>query len=139
MILEEVQPGSENIVFVYTTCSSKEEAKSIGLSVINEHLAISADYWFVDSIYPWNGVVEEVEQYMLMLSTQKKFSEQLIEHIESMHSYHVPMIARSDISMTNHLYKTWVENTLGSKEKLISEADEKIIKEREEFHYSRLK
>jgi uncharacterized protein involved in tolerance to divalent cations len=48
MILEEVEKGSENIVFVYTTCSSLDEAKSIGLSAVNEKLAISADYWFVN-------------------------------------------------------------------------------------------
>ena len=139
MILEEIEKNSENIVFVYTTCSSKEEARSIGLSAVNDHLAISADYWFVDSIYPWQGVLQEVEQCMLMLSTQKKLSENLINHIESMHSYHVPVIARSDISMTNHLYKSWVESTLSGKEHYITEEEAIQKSKREEFHYSRLK
>jgi periplasmic divalent cation tolerance protein len=139
MLLEQMDGGLKDIVFIYTTCSSIEEARSIGLSSVNEKLAISADYWFIDSIYPWNGVVQEAEQYMLMLSTQKELSDELIKHIEVRHSYHVPMIARCDIPMTNHLYHSWVENTLTNKDEYISESEEREKEHAAEYKNSRLK
>lgn len=139
MLLEQMDGGLKDIVFIYTTCSSIGEARSIGLSSVNEKLAISADYWFIDSIYPWNGVVQETEQYMLMLSTQKELSDELIKHIEVRHSYHVPMIARCDVPMTNHLYHSWVENTLTNKDEYISESEERAKEHAAEYKNSRLK
>jgi len=139
MLLEQVEKNSKNIVFIYTTCSSREEAREIGISAINEKLAISADYWFVNSIYPWKGVLQESDQCMLMLSTQKDLSEKLIKHVETMHSYSVPVIFRTDSSMTNHLYGSWVESTLESNEVYITEEEARIKSQQEEFHYSRLK
>lgn len=139
MLFETVDKKLKDIVFVYTTCSSIEEARSLGLSSINEKLAISADYWFVDSIYPWNGVVREGGQYMLMLATKKELSDELIKHIETMHSYNIPMIARCDVPITNHLYNSWVEDTLTNKDEYISEDEEKIKEHNEEYRDSRLK
>jgi len=139
MLFEPVNKELKNIVFVYTTCSSLEEARSLGLSSVNEKLAISADYWFVDSIYPWNGVVVEGNQYMLMLATQKELSEELIKYIEIRHSYHIPMIAICDVPTTNHLYYSWVENTLANKDKYISEDEEKMKELNTEYKDSRLK
>jgi len=139
MLFEPSDKESKNIVFVYTTCSSIEEARSLGFSSVNEKLAISADYWFIDSIYPWNGVVREGSQCMLMLSTQKELSEELIKHIEIRHSYHIPMIARCDVPMTNHLYQSWVENTLTNKDVYISENEERMKEHDAEYKDSRLK
>jgi len=139
MLFEPIDKGLKNIVFIYTTCSSIEEARSLGFSSVNEKLAISADYWFLDSIYLWNGVIREGNQYMLMLATQKELSEELIKHIEIRHSYHIPMIARCDVPMTNHLYHSWVENILTNKDEYISEAEEKMKEHNEEYKDSRLK
>lgn len=139
MLFKIVNKELENIVFIYTTCSSIEEARSLGFSSVNEKLAISADYWFVDSIYPWNGVVREGSQYMLMLATKKELSDKLIKHIEIKHSYYIPMIARCDVSTTNHPYHSWVEDTLTNKDEYISENEERIKEHNEEYKNSRLK
>lgn len=122
-IFEKVEKGAEGIVFVYTICRDIEEARSLGYSAVREKLAISMDYWIINSIYPWQNVIQEVDQYILMFSTQKNLSDKLIKHIESEHSYKVPMIARCDIAMTNIPYSLWVEHTLSSEEKYITEAE----------------
>ena len=139
MIFEKVDKVLKDIVFIYTTCFSIEEARLLGLSSINEKLAISADYWSVDSIYPWNGVVREGNQYMLMLATQRELSDELIKHIEMRHSYNIPMIARCDVPTTNYLYNSWVEDTLNNKDEYISEEEERIKEHNEEYRDSRLK
>lgn len=140
MLFEKVDKDVKNIVFIYTTCPSVQEAREIGLSAVNEKLAISADYWIINSIYPWRDVIQEGEQYMLMLATQKGLSEALMRHIEAGHSYSVPVIVRSDISMTNQPYSFWVDNTLGSKRDYITETEAEVKKKNERGrHYDRLK
>ena len=140
MLFERVDKDSKNIVFIYTTCPSVEEAREIGLSAVRSKLAISADYWIINSIYPWSNVIQEGEQYMLMLATQKFLSDKLMKQVESEHSYSVPVIVRSDISMANQPYTFWVDNTLTSNNEYITETESEIKKKNERgYHYDRLK
>ncbi len=140
-ILEKVDKSSKGIVFVYTICRDIEEARAMGFSAIREKLAISMDYWIINSIYPWQGVIQEIDQYILMFSTEKSLSENLIKHIEAEHSYNIPMIVRCDTDMTNLPYSLWVENTLNNDEKYITEPEAKIKKDNEEGvnYYEKLK
>ena len=122
-IFQKVDKGADDIVFVYTICGGIEEARSMGYSSIREKLAISMDYWIINSIYPWQNVIREIDQYMIMFSTQKDLSDKLIKHIESEHSYKIPMIAKCNIAMTNLPYSLWVNDTLEGEERYITEAE----------------
>ncbi len=122
-LYQKIEKGEEDIVFVYTICASIEEARELGYSCIEEKHAISMDYWIINSIYPWQGVINEVDQYLLMFSTQKNRSGELIKHIESVHTYKVPMIARCSTDMTNIPYQLWVADTLKNTEKYITEKE----------------
>jgi len=122
-LYQKVEKGDEDIVFVYTICSNKAEARSMGLLAIEEKLAISMDSWIINSIYPWQGVVEEVDQYMLMFSTQKKKSDALVKFIEDEHSYKIPMIAKCQTNMTNMSYQLWVDDTLKNTDKYMTEEE----------------
>jgi len=123
MIFEKQDKEIKDIVFIYTTCSTITEAKTIGLLSVNEKLAISADYWLINSIYPWKRVIQEIDQYMLLLVTKETLSGRLIKLIEDKHSYSIPIIIKSNISLANQPYLFWIENTLTSKEKYITEEE----------------
>jgi len=140
VLYEKVDKDLNDIVFVYTTCSSLNEAKSIGLSAIKERLAISADYWIINSIYPWKNVIQDIDQSMLVFATQKRLGEKLIKHIEAEHSYSVPVIIMSNSLMTNQSYSFWVDNTLSSKDKYITEEEHQLQKKKKNDPiYGRLK
>lgn len=140
MLFERIDKNAKDIVFVYTTCPNIEEARSIGLSAIKEKLAISADYWFINSIYPWKNVIQEIDQCMLMFATQKVLSDTLMKHIELEHSYSVPVIIKCDTIITNQPYHFWVDNMLTSKDEYITETEDEIKKKNEkDYHYERLK
>jgi periplasmic divalent cation tolerance protein len=123
MIFEKQDKENKDIVFVYTTCSNMTEAKTIGFISVNEKLAISADYWLINSIYPWKNVIQEIDQYMLLLVTKESLCDKLIKLIEDKHSYSVPVIIKSDISLANQPYLFWIENILTSKEKYVTEEE----------------
>ena len=44
MLTETIEKGGKDIVFVYTTCPSTEEARSIILSSIKEKFAVCGDF-----------------------------------------------------------------------------------------------
>jgi uncharacterized protein involved in tolerance to divalent cations len=126
MIVEMIKKGLDDIVFVYTTCRDKASARAIALSIIEERLVVSADFWPIESIYPWHGVVQEVEQYMVVFTTQKCLSEKLVKFIGSIHPYDVPVIAECDTQISSGLYKLWVDKTLNGGAEYISEYDQKM-------------
>lgn len=140
MLFERIEKNSKDIIFIYTTCPSITEARDIGLSAIKEKLAVSADYWLINSIYPWNKVIQEGEQYMLMFATQKVLSDTLMKHVEMEHSYSVPVIIKCDTLITNQPYHFWVDNTLTNKDEYMTLTEEDMIKKREKSsNYERLK
>lgn len=140
MLFDKVDKTEKDIVFVYTTCTSIIEARNIGLSTIKEKLAISADYWLINSIYPWMNVIQEGDQYMLLFATQKHLSDQLMKHIEAEHSYSVPVIIKTETSLVNQPYAFWADNILTSKDEYITETEAEIKKKNERgYHYDRLK
>lgn len=143
MLFEKVDKKSKDIVFVYTTCANIEEARMISLKAIEDKLAISADYWVVNSIYPWKNVIQEIDQCMIVFATQKDISDELVKHINAEHSYNVPMIIKTDTALTNPEYSFWVDSTLSSKDSYITEEEERLLKKQkkteEEYHFEKLK
>ncbi len=141
MLYEKIEKDEKDIVFVYTTFRDEVGARSVGYLAIEDKLAISADYWLINSIYPWQGVVQEAGQCMLMFTTEKLLSEELVKFIESNHPYNVPMVIRSNTSLVNQAYKLWVDNTLESDKKYITEEENElnIEKASEGYGYGRLK
>lgn len=140
MLYEKVSSESKNIVFVYTTCYGVEEAREIGLVCIREKLAISADYWPINSIYPWNKVIREGEQYMLMFATEQMLSDTLMKKIEEEHSYSVPVIIKCSTAITSPTYHFWVNTTLSNKEPYTILTDAELKAQNENgSSYERLK
>lgn len=121
MLFEKVDKNLKDTVFVYTICGSLDEARDIGYSAIQEKLAISMDSWPIHSVYPWQNVMQEVDQFILMFSTQKFLSEKLVKHIESEHSYKIPMIVVCGTNMANIPYTLWVDKTLNEESEIISD------------------
>lgn len=142
MLVENKKTKPKDLIFVYTTCSDKREAQYLGLSAIENKLAIAADFWVINSIYPWKGVIQEVDQYTLMLSTQKFLADKLVEFIHENHSYTTPMIVEMETAGVNFPYKFWMDSLLANKERYLSKKEykEKKIEEEEGvYHYGRLK
>ncbi len=132
----------DKIVFVYTTCSDRDEARHLGFSAVEEKLAICADFWAIESIYPWQNVIQDADQFMVMFTTEKTLAKKLAEFIAGLHSYTVPMISECDTAFMNAAYSAWAEKTLQSDEEYISETQaEKAIEILEEdgYHPGKLK
>lgn len=133
----------DKIVFVYTTCRDKAEARHLSYSSVAEKLAICSDFWPIESIYPWQGVIQDVSQYMVIFTTKKSLSTKLASFVGGLHSYSVPMIAECDTAFTSSAYMIWADRVLNdfSKDYISKEeAQKKQIQEEEDgYHPGKLK
>jgi len=100
------------MVFVYTTCASTEEAKKLGSLIIERKIGACVDFWPVESVYMWEGKMEDRSQAMLMITTLESKLPDVENLISQNHSYSVPLVAGVDIRRLNHSYKEWMVETM---------------------------
>ena len=102
--------------FVYITCSSKEEALTIGKTLVRERLAACANILpGMTSCYWWEGEVQEDTEVVLILKSRAGLAEKLIERVKALHSYEVPCVVFLPILEGNPDYLKWLgeETKLG--------------------------
>ncbi len=78
---------------IYSTIGSMDEARSIARTLVKEKLVACANIIpNVESIYRWQGKIEEANEYLLMMKTTESNVEKTIQKIRALHSYKVPEI-----------------------------------------------
>ena len=132
----------DKTMFVYTGVSTANEARALGLAAINEKLAVCADFWPISSVYPWNGVIQDVDQHMLVLTTKHSLSVKLVNFVNEIHSYSIPCVASFEVAFMNPPYSFWVDKTLEGKDDYVSLDEEKRMEKNKEeggYHAGHLK
>lgn len=93
---------------VLVTTSSKEEGEAIAASLVESKLAACVTLLPVQSIYTWQGKVNNDSEWQLMIKTRlDKFAE-LSAKIKSLHSYQVPEIIAIPIIAGSQSYLDWI-------------------------------
>ena len=94
---------------VYVTCASPDEARRIGDTVVRARLAACANVIDgIQSIYWWEGVVEEGAETVLILKTATVNVPALTKRVKALHSYDVPCVAEIPLGGVNAEYLTWI-------------------------------
>ncbi len=101
----------EEYVVVYVTASNKEEAKKIGEALVKERLAACVNiYPEIESIYWWQGKVEESGEAALILKTRRSLVPKVIERVKQLHSYTAPCIIALPIVEGYEDFLKWIES-----------------------------
>jgi periplasmic divalent cation tolerance protein len=97
------------IVSVYATFGSEEEARRIARALVEERLAACANiFGACQSIYRWQGSIEEAAEVAVLLKARRDRAEALIARIAELHSYDVPAAVVWPIAATLPGYGDWV-------------------------------
>ncbi len=96
------------MVFVYTTCNDADEARRLGKLMIEKKIAACVDTWPIQSMYYWEGKLEDRPQVMLMATTLEQKLQGAQDLIAENHRYSTPLIAGVDVRRINHDYKEWM-------------------------------
>ena len=98
-----------DIVTVYATFGSEEEARRIGRTAVEEGLAACVNVLApCHSIYRWQGAVEEAAEHPALFKTSAARAEALLARIAALHSYDVPAAVVWPIARTLPAYGEWV-------------------------------
>ena len=97
------------IVTVYVTTADAEEAAMIGRALVSERLAACANVIpAVQSIYRWQGVVEESSEAAVILKTRATLVPQLEARVRALHSYVTPCVVVWPIVGGAADFREWV-------------------------------
>lgn len=96
---------------VYTTTSSKDEAREIAAKLVEKKLAACVNIHAIDSLYSWEDNIEEDEELALSIKTITSKVQEITENIRKMHSYELPAIISWKISGEAD-YLKWISDSV---------------------------
>jgi periplasmic divalent cation tolerance protein len=98
-----------NIHFIYMTAGSREEAGKIGKALVISRLAACVNILDnMNSLYMWQGKVQDDSEIVLIAKTTEDRMPQLIEKVKSLHSYECPCIVSIPVSGGNQAFLDWI-------------------------------
>lgn len=98
---------------IYVTASVVEEDKKIAKILLKEKIVACANIIPVmESIYWWEGNLEEDVESVLLLKTRSELVDKVIDRVGEIHSYQTPCALEIQIRKGSKEYLDWLENAL---------------------------
>lgn len=99
-----------NLCLVYITCGTKDEASAIGRTLVKERLAACVNIIDrVESVYRWNGKIEEGSEAIILAKTRESLVKKLTARVGVLHSAECPCIVSIPIHGGSEEYMEWVD------------------------------
>ena len=103
-----------DVSFCYVTAGSRDEALSIGRTVVEERLAACANVLDgMTSVYSWKDELREDSEAVLIVKTRESLVDRLVDRVKSLHSYECPCVVSFPIQAGNPDYLEWIEKQTG--------------------------
>jgi len=100
----------DNYIIVLTTFGTKEAALKVTEKLLKARLIACVNIIDnVDSLFHWNGKIENSREALAIMKTQKKHLEELMEWIHTHHTYSVPEIIALPIIGGSGEYLNWLK------------------------------
>lgn len=99
---------------VYVTAKDEEEAKKIANHLLAKRLIACANMFNIKSLYWWKGKIENDDEVVLIMKTQKEHKERIVNEVKALHSYEMPCIEFLPIEDGNPDYLAWIKNETSS-------------------------
>ena len=96
---------------VYITAEDADEARAIGRELVEYRLAACVNIIDgVNSLYWWDGAVQDDHEAVLIAKTKEALVPELIEKAKELHSYECPCIVTVPIQAGNADFMQWIED-----------------------------
>ena len=95
--------------FIYMTAGNKEEARNIGRELVRSRLAACVNILDnMNSVYMWNGDIQEDAEVVLIAKTTRERVPELVEKVKSMHSYDCPCVVSLPVLDGHKPFLDWI-------------------------------
>ena len=96
--------------FIYMTAGSKDEAKKIGSELVLSKLAACVNILEgMNSIYMWQGKVQDDREVVIIAKTTEACVPELVEKVKSLHSYDCPCIVSLPVTGGSQDFLDWIQ------------------------------
>ena len=94
---------------IYITAGTKDEARTIGKALVSNRLAACANIIDnMNSLYWWNGEIQDEREVIIVAKTKASLVPELIDKVKSIHSYECPCIVSLPILDGNPAFLDWI-------------------------------
>ncbi len=99
----------DDLSICFVTASSPEEARSLARALLEERLVACVNLVpSVQSLYWWEGSLEESWEVLMVLKTRTDRVPDLVDRVRQLHSYSVPEVVSWPLGPGNPDYLRWV-------------------------------
>jgi periplasmic divalent cation tolerance protein len=101
-------------VIIVSTFPTEESVKKIASDlVLNEKVCACVNHMRVQSLYIWQGELQDQMEFLALFKTTNWHSERVKEEIKKRHPYQVPEIAELKMDSVSVSYLRWIEQSTG--------------------------
>ncbi len=101
-------------ILAYITTSDRDEALRIGRALVASRLAACINVLEgMQSVYWWEGRMEESHECVLLAKTRSEHAEELVAMVKGLHSYACPCVVYWPLTGGNADYLGWIEKEAG--------------------------
>ena len=99
------------INFVYITARDGDEARRIGRELVESRLAACVNIIDgMNSMYWWEGKVQDDREAVLIAKTREALVPELIAKVKALHSYTCPCVVALPVANGNPDFLKWIES-----------------------------
>jgi periplasmic divalent cation tolerance protein len=99
--------------FLYMTAGSKAEAADIGKALVESKLAACVNIIeHMNSIYLWEGDIQEDAEVVLIAKTIETHVPAIVEKVKALHSYDCPCIASLPVIGGHKDFLDWISESV---------------------------
>lgn len=96
------------LLAVTTTVGSEDDARAMARALVEQRLAACAQIERIDSVYRWEGVVQEDVEWRLVFKTTRALYQQVEQAIRALHRYTLPAIHAVAVEAASADYAAWI-------------------------------
>lgn len=105
----------QEFIVVYVTAGSSEEGEKLARTLVEERLAACVNRIKpVQSVYRWQGQVEQSEEELLIIKSRKDLFPPLEKRVRELHSYAVPEIIALPLIAGSAAYLGWLRDQVSN-------------------------
>jgi periplasmic divalent cation tolerance protein len=99
------------VLIVTTTLATREQAQMLARSIVGQRLAACAQIDAIESIYHWQGQVQQEAEFRVSFKTLPAYRAALEAAIQAEHPYELPQVlaVEAEASAT---YAAWVRSNV---------------------------